>query len=35
MEKRNFKRFVLRGIYKVNVEVGVIAMAHSLFKSIA
>jgi hypothetical protein len=28
----NFKRFMLRGIDKVNVEIGLIAMAHSLKK---
>ena len=28
----NFKRFMLRGIDKVNVEIGLIAMAHKLKK---
>ena len=28
----NFKRFILRGIDKVNVEIGLIAMAHNLKK---
>ncbi|WP_456376157.1 transposase, partial [Lutibacter sp.] len=28
----NFKRFMLRGIGKVNVEIGLIAMAHNLKK---
>ncbi|WP_238567295.1 transposase [Jejuia pallidilutea] len=28
----NFKRFMLRGIDKVNVEIGLIAMAHNLKK---
>ena len=28
----NFKRFMLRGIDKVNVEIGLIAMAHNLNK---
>ena len=31
-QNMNFKRFMLRGIDKVNVEVGVIAMAHNLKK---
>ncbi|MCF7568079.1 transposase, partial [Sabulilitoribacter arenilitoris] len=28
----NFKRFMLRGIDKVNVEIGLVAMAHNLKK---
>ncbi|MEH6656869.1 transposase [Leeuwenhoekiella marinoflava] len=28
----NFKRFALRGIEKVNVEIGLVAMAHNLKK---
>ncbi|MBT8243757.1 MAG: hypothetical protein HKP48_01790 [Winogradskyella sp.] len=28
----NFKRFMLRGIDKVNVKIGLIAMAHNLKK---
>ncbi|WP_369409903.1 hypothetical protein [Wocania arenilitoris] len=28
----NFKRFMLRGIDNVNVEIGLIAMAHNLKK---
>jgi len=28
----NFKRFMLRGIHKVNMEIGLIATAHNLKK---
>ena len=31
-QNMNFKRFMLRGIHKVNVEIGLIAMAHNLKK---
>ncbi len=31
-QNMNFKRFMLRGINKVNVEIGLIAMAHNLKK---
>ena len=31
-QNMNFKRFILRGINKVNVEIGLIAMAHNLKK---
>ncbi len=31
-QKMNFKRFILRGLEKVNVEIGLIAMAHNLKK---
>ncbi len=31
-QNMNFKRFMLRGIDKVNVEIGLIAMAHNLKK---
>ena len=31
-QNMNFKRFILRGIDKVNVEIGLIAMAHNLKK---
>ena len=31
-QNMNFKRFMLRGIEKVNVEIGLIAMAHNLKK---
>ena len=30
----NFKRFMLRGIDKVNIEIGLIAMAHNLNKMV-
>ena len=30
-----FKRFMLRGIHKVNVEVGLLAIAHNLRKKVA
>jgi len=31
-QNMNFKRFMLRGLDKVNVEIGLIAMAHNLKK---
>ena len=31
---RHFKRFLLRGIEKVNVEWGIIAIAHNIMKLI-
>jgi hypothetical protein len=31
-QNKNFKRFLLRGIEKVAVEIGLVAMAHNLSK---